>query len=54
VSAVEVIELILAIVSLGIAVAIEVKEHGKNLGMWAMILCDVIWILRLVPAFHGT
>ena len=50
----ETLELALAIASLVIASVVEVKANGRDWGMWAMILCDAIWIIRLVPALHGT
>jgi hypothetical protein len=51
---IEGIELALAIASLILAVIVLAEARARSLIAWAMILCDIIWILRLVPAFHGT
>lgn len=53
-TAAEGFELALAIASGLLALAVLIDARGHSLIAWAMLLCDIIWVLRLVPAFRGT
>jgi hypothetical protein len=53
VTPIEGLELALAIAGLILAVIDLAGSKWRSLTGWALVLCLVIWILRLVPGFHG-